>query len=225
MLKCEQGSGNENSDLLAAKHRLVGGTERDLGLTVAHVAAEQAIHGNGLHHVLFDLVGGCQLTFGLVVFKGILKRFLIAVVRGEGMTWAAHALGVELDQLLCHILGGGFCARLGFFPGVAPHFGELYETVVGMRTDIFGDLVKLFGGQEQLIRACVGNADVVARHTVAGQRFNARVATDTVGLVDHVVANLKLRIGKDAFRILLFLFAQAGFCGKRQGSHACVGNE
>ena len=44
VLECQHGRRREKRDLLAVHHRLEGGAHRHLGLAVADVAAQQAIH-------------------------------------------------------------------------------------------------------------------------------------------------------------------------------------
>ena len=232
MLKGKKRGGHEDGHLLASKHGLIRGAQGNLGLAVAHVAAEQAIHGNGADHILFDLVGGGQLALGLLIGKGVLKGLLVAVVQGEGMPRPTHTLGVEADQILGHVLGGRFGTRLGLLPGLASHAGELDLSVLGTRTDIFGDLLQLFHGEKELVASRVADADVVARHALAGQRLNARVLSNAVAFVDHIVPDLKLGVGEDALGVLAFFLAQGGSCteGKAaarigaQGEQCHVGN-
>ena len=45
VLEGEDGGGREDGDLLAVLHGLEGGAHGDLGLAVADIAAEQAVHG------------------------------------------------------------------------------------------------------------------------------------------------------------------------------------
>ena len=40
----QDGGGHQDGDLLAVHHRFEGGAQRHLGLAVAHIAADQAVH-------------------------------------------------------------------------------------------------------------------------------------------------------------------------------------
>ena len=53
----QQGGGHEHHDLLAVLHRLERGAHRDLGLAVADVAADQAVHRHRPLHVVLDVDG------------------------------------------------------------------------------------------------------------------------------------------------------------------------
>ena len=104
MLKREDGCGNEYRHLLSAKHRLVSGAKRDLGLTESNVAAKKSVHRDGGGHILFDILNSLKLSRSFVVFKCRLKILLQVVILGERKSRAAHSLGVQLDKLLRHLL-------------------------------------------------------------------------------------------------------------------------
>jgi len=55
VLERENRRGREEGDLRAVHHRLEGGTQGHFGLAVPDVAAEQAIHGRRLFHVVLDV--------------------------------------------------------------------------------------------------------------------------------------------------------------------------
>ena len=58
MLLGEHGRRHQHGDLLAVVDRLERGPDRQFGLAVADVAADQAIHGPGALHVALDLGRG-----------------------------------------------------------------------------------------------------------------------------------------------------------------------
>ena len=58
----EDRGGHEHRHLPPALHRLEGGADGDLGLAVAHVAHEEAIHGALALHVALHVVGGLALV-------------------------------------------------------------------------------------------------------------------------------------------------------------------
>ncbi len=60
----QQGGGHQHRGLAAVLHRLEHGPHRHLGLAEAHVAAHQAVHGDGPLHVGLDLVDGHPLVGG-----------------------------------------------------------------------------------------------------------------------------------------------------------------
>ena len=117
VLEAEHGGGREHGDLLAILHGLEGGAHGDLGLAVADVAAEQAVHGLRGFHVGLDVGDGGELVVGLVEVEGVLELALHVVVRREGGADRGLALRVELEQLFGHVLHGLLDARLGLRPG------------------------------------------------------------------------------------------------------------
>ena len=79
----EQRRRHEHGDLLAVLHRLERRPHRDLGLAVADVAADQAVHRDGPLHVGLDLVDGAQLVGRLDVGEGVLELALPRGVRAR----------------------------------------------------------------------------------------------------------------------------------------------
>ena len=72
---------HEDGDLLPVLHRLEGGAQRDLGLAVADVAADEPIHRPPAKHVGLDLGDGPLLVAGLGIGKGLLELALPGRVR------------------------------------------------------------------------------------------------------------------------------------------------
>ena len=92
----QDGGGHQDGGLLAVQDALHHGPEGHLRLAVAHVAAQQPVHGPGLLHVRLDLRDAPQLVVGLGVVKGLLKLPLPGGVRGEGEARPLLPLGVQL---------------------------------------------------------------------------------------------------------------------------------
>ena len=121
VLKRKDRGRHQNCDLLARQNRLVRGSERDLGLTVANVTAKQTVHRHGAHHILLDVGYRVKLTIGLGVVKRALKILLHSVVGVKGKAGAAHSLGVKLDQVLRHLAHRSLCLVGGSLPSLAAH--------------------------------------------------------------------------------------------------------
>ena len=81
MLLGQDGGRHQDRRLFPVQHAFHNSPEGHLRLAVAHVAAQQAVHGPGLLHVFFDLLDGPQLVIGLGVGKGVLKFLLPGGVR------------------------------------------------------------------------------------------------------------------------------------------------
>ena len=81
MLEREHGRRREKRDLLAVHHGLERGAHRDLGLAVADVAAEQAIHRRRRFHVARDVGDRGLLIGGQVVLERVGELLLPVRVR------------------------------------------------------------------------------------------------------------------------------------------------
>ena len=80
VLESEHGGGREYGYLLAVLHGFEGGAHGDFCFAVAHIAAEQAVHGGGGFHILLDGGDGGELIVGLAVVEGVFKFALEFVV-------------------------------------------------------------------------------------------------------------------------------------------------
>ena len=80
MLEAEHGGGGDDGDLLGVLQGLEGRAHGDFGLAVADVAAEEAVHGLDVFHVLLDVGDGVELVVGFVEVEGVLELPLEVVV-------------------------------------------------------------------------------------------------------------------------------------------------
>ena len=203
MLESEHGSGREHRDLLVVADGLESGAHGDFRLAIAHVAAEQAVHGLGRFHVALDVVDRGLLVFGLAEFEGVFELAHPFVVGREGMALGGLALGVELEQFVGHVLHGLAHARFGLGPGrraqmVQYRLGPFRRTVLlhqvetrqrDIKTRAFG----IF--QQHEFRVAVALVDFL----------QPLVLPDAVLDVDHVVANLQVAEIGEKCRSLRFL--------------------
>ena len=112
----QQGRRHEDGHLLAVLHGLERRAHRDLGLAVADVAADDAIHGHGALHVGLHLVDAGELIGSLDEREGILELALPRSVGREGMARRRLALGIEPHQLVGDLADGATRTRLGALP-------------------------------------------------------------------------------------------------------------
>ncbi len=195
MLLREDRRRHEHGDLLAVLHRLERGPDRDLGLAVADVTADQPVHRHRLLHVVLDVVHGGELVGGLHVGERVLELALPRRVRPERVPGRRHPRRVQPDQL-----GGDLADRL---PRPALGLGPVRaaEPVQGGRlaADVPGDLVELVGRHVQPVRRVpalvrrVFNHQVVAGGPRGRPRGHLDEPADAVLLVHHVVARLELQ--------------------------------
>ena len=104
MLQRKDRSRTQKCDLLALSDRLERGPQRDLGLAKANVAAQQAIHRFGLHHVFFDFLHGQRLIGRQVVIKIVFEFLLERSIRPIGVADIFFALGIQLDQAVGNLV-------------------------------------------------------------------------------------------------------------------------
>ena len=195
MLLHQNGGGREHRCLLAAHHGLEDGAQGNLGLAVAHVAAEQAIHHLGLLHVALDVLDGGQLIRRLLVGEVVLELPLPGGVLIEGVARHGLALGVELEQVARDVLDGLAHLALLPLPLAAGQAVQLRRFALG--ADVLLHTIQLIRGHVQLVGALIADVQKVPIGALAGQAHHAHELAHAVVLVHHVVAHLQIGEGGD----------------------------
>ena len=204
--------GHQNGRLLAVQNALHDSPEGHLRLAVAHVAAQQPVHGARPLHVLLDLLDGPELVAGLLIFEGVLKLLLPGGVRREGVARLAGPLRVQLDQPLGQILHGGLGLRL--LPGPLRAAQTVQPGVllgVLATADVFAHQIQLGDGDVQAVAAGVVDLDIVLLHAVHRHLLDARKPADAMVDVDHQIPGSQVRVGLELLAVgllpqLLLLF-------------------
>ena len=182
---------HQHQHLLAGVRRLERGAQRDLGLAVADVAADQPVHrALGLHVGLDRLdrrrAGRASRWYGNAASNSRSQ----SRVGLEGVAAAALALRVEVEQLAGELLRGAAGARLDLVPARAAELGERGRVAVG--ADVARDLRELVDRHEDLVVALELEVQVVARDAADGLGVEAGEARDAVVLVDDEVAGAQV---------------------------------
>ena len=210
----QDGGGHQNGGLRAVQNALHHRPQGHLGLAVAHVAAQQPVHGPGLLHIGLDVPDGLELVVGLRVGEGVLKLLLPGAVRREGMACQPLALGIQPDQALGQVLGGGLGLAGGLGPLGAPQLIELGALVVLAGADVLADQVQRRGRNVQHVLPGVGDLDIVLLHPVHRQAQHGHEPADAVVGMDHQVSGGQVRVGLELLLIAVppgpGLFGPAG---------------
>ena len=211
MLPRQQGGGRKDGALLAAHDALERGPQGHFGLTHAHVAAEQTVHGIAALHILFDLGGGVELVVGLVVLEPGLEVALPVAVGREGVACGLSAAGVQLNELLRHLLGGLFDLGAGALPLGSAQLCQLHLFLVA-GGGVAAEQVQLGDGNIQHVRAGILDLQVILDGTLHLKTLDARIHADAVALVHHIVAGLDVRqAGQGVFILFPLLRFGGGF--------------
>ena len=182
---------DEHHHLLAVRRRLVRGAQRDLGLAVADVSADQAVHRALGLHVGLDRLDRLELVGRLAERERALEGELPLAVGRELVPGSRAALGVEVEQLAGELLRGAARARLEVVPALAAERRQLRRLAAG--ADVAADLRELVRGDEDAVVAAVLEVEVVAGDLGDGLGLEAGEARDAVVGVDDVVADARGR--------------------------------
>ena len=182
----EDRGGDEQHHLLAVLDGLERGAQRDFGLAVADVAADQAVHRARRLHVRLDHLDRVALVGRLGERERVLEVALPVAVARERVTLAPLALGVQVEQLPGELLCRSSGSSLEGVPTGTAQLGEGRVNTAG--ADVAADLRELVDRDEHAVRARVLEVQIVARDVRDGLRVEAGEPRDPVVLVDDDVA-------------------------------------
>ncbi len=191
MLQREDRRRHEHQHLLAVLRRLERRPQRDLGLAVADVAADQPVHRTRRFHVGLRQFDRIALIGRLGEGERLLELALPVGVLGEGVTRAPAALGVEREQLSRELLRRAARTRLHRLPARTAELRKRRALAAG--TDVARDLRQLVDRHEHAVIALVFQIQVVARHIRHRARLKAREARHAMVLVHNHIARAQLR--------------------------------
>ena len=211
--------GGQDRALFAAHHAFERGAQCDLGLADADVTAEQPVHRPRLLHIVLDVCRAGQLVGRFLIGKALFKITLPGVVGGEGVAVRLLAAGVQLDQLLRHLLRRSLDLLAGLGPIAAAQAAQLHVVAVARRS-VAGQKVQLGDGHVQHVLFVVLDAQVVLCDALHGHPLDARVPPDAVVLVNDQIAHRDFAQAVQRVLIALFLLlcaAHAEGAGRKHG--------
>ena len=181
---------HQQHHLLAVLDGLERRPQRDLGLAVADVAADQAVHRPRRLHVGLDELDRVALVGRLGERERVLELALPVGVGRERVALAALALGVQVQQLAGQLLRRPPRPRLDRVPARAAELGQRRVRAAG--ADEAADLRELVDGHEHAVGARVLEIQVVARDLRDRLGVEAGEPGDPVVLVDDDVAGAQV---------------------------------
>lgn len=97
---------HQHRHLLGIHHGLKAGPHGHLGLAIAHISQEQAVHDLSALHISLDLGDALGLPGGFLISKAVLKLALPDGILGEAVSLAGSPLPIQRHQILCQLLDG-----------------------------------------------------------------------------------------------------------------------
>ena len=191
----QQRGGCQDRDLLAAGDGDERGTQRDLGLAEADVAADEPVHRLRGDHVLDHRVDRGLLVRCLLEAEARREGFVVVRLEAERETLACGTARIQVQQL-----GGGVAHLLGgLAPGLVPLAGAepVQRCFLGADAGVARDQMEL--RDRHVERGLVGVFEVqeLAGAPILSIRevdaLQARIAPDAVVRMHHRVADLQLR--------------------------------
>ena len=116
MLVGQQGCGHEHGDLSIGLHGFEGRPHGHFCFTVPDVAADQSVHRFAGLHVAGNVLDRFELIRRLFIFERGFEFVVHRAVESIGIARDEFAVGIEVDQLMGHLLDVLFDARGRFGP-------------------------------------------------------------------------------------------------------------
>ncbi len=190
VLAGEQRRRHHHRDLLAFHHGDERGSQRNLGLAEAHIAADEPVHRPALGQVLGHGLDAGELVVGLVIGEAR-QEFGVGAVgnledrRGLGLAQRRH-----FDKLLRHLANALFEPRLAALPRRA---AKLIEGRTRIVRAVARQEIHVLDGQEQLVAARIFELDAVVRGARRVDGLQPDEAADAVIGMHHQVAGRQAR--------------------------------
>ncbi len=178
---------SENRHLFALEDRFEGGADGDLGLAVADIAAEQAVHRAVRLHVGLDLRDRPFLVVGEIVLEGVLELALPRGVGRELESARAPSNGRQSEQSRGHLADRLFDPRLAFGPGRSSEPVELGAGLTVPR-GVLLDEIGAFDGNQEIVASPVGEDQHLELAVLHHHPAEPVEPPDAVIEVDHRVA-------------------------------------
>jgi hypothetical protein len=181
---------HQHRHLAAVHHRQEGGPQRHLGLAVADVAADQAVHRLAAAHVAEHVVDRLLLVRRLLEREGRLELAEVAVGLQVGVAGVDLAGGVDGEQLLGH--GEDRLAGLLLHPIPAAAAEAVEGGHRALGADVLLHQADAVDRQVEAVAAGVLEVQVVALGAGDLQVAQAAIDADPVVEVDDEVLRLEL---------------------------------
>ena len=184
VLQGEHGGWHQHGDLSPRLEHGEGGAQRHLGLAVANIAHDHAVHRARSTQVTLRCLDGGELIGRFAIREGRLKL---------GKPWAPWrnrwamrqlARGVDAQQLIGEIVGRLLGALLGAAPLATTESTELRM----LRAGVARDACQLLHWREDGVGAAIGNLQVVALIAVTTAAQHAHETANAVIHMHQVVA-------------------------------------
>ncbi len=187
--------GDQHRHLFAVHDGLERGPHGHLGLAIAHVAADQPVHGPVQLHVHLHIHNGLELVLGLLIGEALLHLLLPGAVRAEGVACHQFPLGVEFQQIVGdvgHGLLGPLLDRGPIRRAKATDQGH------GVPAHKAAQPVGLVDGNIELIPLGIADLEIFPLHPVQHQLDQPVIETDAMLHMDDKIPGLD--IGKEQLR-------------------------
>ena len=154
MLEGKDGGRNQYRYLFGVRNSLKGRPDGNFRFSEAHIAANEAVHGAAVFHILLHRLGGPLLIRRILVHKGRFQFFLQISIGRKGKAIRGTTFGVKLNQFLGNVLDARFGGRFQVTPGFGAQFIDARRLpFLGTET---GNLVQGMHGNKDHVSPAVG---------------------------------------------------------------------
>jgi hypothetical protein len=190
MLVSQQGCGDEHRHLAIIFYGLEGCSHSHFRFSIPDVAADQAVHWLSGLHVVRNVFDRFELIRRFFVLKRSLELVVHRAVESIGMACHKLAVGIEVNQLVGHLLDVFLHARGRFGPtGAAQTFKARR---MALRSAIPLHMVEPLQRDVQRVAAGEFQDQIIAVEVLHREAFEALIFGDAMLDMDDIVAHVEI---------------------------------
>ena len=163
--------------------------DRNLRLSEAHIAADQAVHDLRTFHVPLGSLDGKKLIFCFFKRKHFFKLSLPYRIRTVHKALLFLPCRIKLHQLFCNALHCFFHPGPGLIPFLTSQFIQLRCLCIG--PGILLDHIRLSGQHIEIASSAVLDLHIVLGYPIHLNLFNSPVDPQSVTFMNHIISDIQ----------------------------------
>ncbi len=183
---------HEIRDLFPVLYGFERRADRDLRLSISHIAADQPVHDARTLHIALGRLDRKQLVARLLKREHLLKLLLPHSVLAEHKPLLLLPDCIQLHKILCDLVDGSLYLRFGLHPLLCAQLVQL-RLFRRIGRGVFLDHVKPRRQHIEIAAVPVLDLDVILDDLVYLDLLDTFIDTESVILMDDIVPHLQVR--------------------------------
>ena len=208
VLLCQDRRRHKVGDLLSVLNGFERRADRDLRLSVAHVAADQPVHDPRALHIALGRLDGKELVARLLKRKHLLKLLLPHGILAEDKALFLLPDGIQLNEIPGDLVDCRLHPRLRLHPLLGAEFVQ-FRLFCRVGRGVFLDRVKPRRKDVEIAAVAVLDLDIILYNLVYLNLLDPLIDTESVVFMDNIIPHFQIRKILDLLTLirLFLLFA------------------